>query len=89
MIDHQVVDSMFEFSPPVDEQIEDSKPLEQLGVHAARFAHELIDLVPPGPLRTSAIIKLQSVVGTAAEAIRKAQMRKDRAMALSARDAQP
>lgn len=81
-MDHDAVEQLFTFVPPVDEQIDDTKPLELLGASAASFAHDLVDLVSGKPLR-EAIVKLQAVVQVTADGIREAARRRDRGLALS------
>lgn len=82
-MDHDAIDSMFEFVPQVDEQIENTSDLEKLGELAARFGHGLVDLLPNTRARREAITKLVTVVDSAAASIRDAAARKDRAIALS------
>lgn len=78
------IEAMFGYSPPVDEQLEDTKPLEHLGASATSFAHDLAELLTGKPLR-DALVKLQSVVQVAADGIRERARRRDRAQALSAK----
>lgn len=85
MIGPDDIESLFTYSAPVDEQIESTKHLEELGESAKRFAFELLRLVPAGRARGEVIVKLQAVVNAAAERIREAAKRKDRALALAAK----
>lgn len=78
------IESMFTYVPPVDEQLENTKPLEHLGASATSFAHDLADLLKGKALR-NALVKLQGVVQAAADGIREAARRRDRAQALSAK----
>lgn len=68
-IEHADIDAMFASDAAVGDLSDDRRTVEQLAAAACEFGHRIVDLVPNGAARTSAIRKLCEVVTDANAAI--------------------
>jgi hypothetical protein len=78
------IDRLFASDPCVDEQMEDTRPVEDLGTAARAFAYELVRVVP-AVARRRVLASLVALVVVANEAIRAKAKQRDRGRALADR----
>ena len=78
------IDRLFASDPCVDEQLDDVRPIEELGTAARAFAYALVRVVPPFA-RGRAIAALVALVVSVNEEIREKAKQRDRGRALADR----